>query len=158
MKIVPKWITFSFFADLKTKCGPFQQFGPHADQVHNCGPLWKHCMCVYSTKPGDLWVMGYDTSMVASKVCKIIICWLVPPKSTERVSPKREKWPLVPPNPPRINKFLTGSAQVWNWFTKLPSVPITYQVYQLPSVPITKCTSVIFQNCSSTLVNSKYTP
>ena len=72
--------------------------------------------------------LGYDTSIVASKVGRImsynfvyhIICWLVPPKSTEQVPPKREKWPLVPPNTPRINKLLTDSAQVWNWLTKLP--------------------------------------
>ena len=25
------------------KCGPFHHFGLHADQVRNCGPLWKHC-------------------------------------------------------------------------------------------------------------------
>ena len=67
--------------------------------------------------------LGYDTSIVASKVGRImsynfvyhIICWLVPPKSTEQVPPKREKWPLVPPNTPRIDKLLTDSAQVWNW-------------------------------------------
>ena len=67
--------------------------------------------------------LGYDTSTVASKVGRImsynfvyhIICWLVPPKSTEQVPPKREKWPLVPPNTPRIDKLLTDSAQVWNW-------------------------------------------
>ena len=26
------------------KCGPFYHFGPHADQVRNCGPLRKHCL------------------------------------------------------------------------------------------------------------------
>ena len=26
------------------KCGPFNQFGPHADQIRSCGPLWKHCL------------------------------------------------------------------------------------------------------------------
>ena len=79
--------------------------------------------------------LGYDTSIVASKVGRImsynfvyhIICWLVPPKSTEQVPPKREKWPLVPPDTPRINKLLTDSAQVWNyWFTKLQSVPAMF--------------------------------
>ena len=28
---------------MRTNCGPFQQFGPHADQIRNCGPFWSHC-------------------------------------------------------------------------------------------------------------------
>ena len=67
-----------------------------------------------------------------------IFCWLVPPKSTEQVPPRFQKWPPVPPNTPRINKLLTDSAQVWNWFTKLPSVP-----------------AMFFRNCSSALVIAK---
>ena len=60
-----------------------------------------------------------------------VICWLVPPKSTEQVPPKREKWPLVPPNTPRINKLLTDSAQVWNWLTKLPEPFFSFKWIQL---------------------------
>ena len=29
---------------MRTKWGPFQQFGPDEDQVLNWGPLWKHCI------------------------------------------------------------------------------------------------------------------
>ena len=29
-------------SEMRPKCGPFQQFGPHADQVRNCGLLRKH--------------------------------------------------------------------------------------------------------------------
>ena len=31
---------------MRPECGPFQEFSPHADQVRNCGPLWKHCMLI----------------------------------------------------------------------------------------------------------------
>ena len=27
---------------MRLRCGPFHQFSLHADQVRNCGPLWKH--------------------------------------------------------------------------------------------------------------------
>ena len=27
---------------MRPRCGPFHQFSLHADQVRNCGPLWKH--------------------------------------------------------------------------------------------------------------------
>ena len=33
---------------MQTKCGPLQQFSPHADQVSNCRPLCKHL--VYTIK------------------------------------------------------------------------------------------------------------
>ena len=29
---------------MRPTCGPFNQFGPHADQIRSCGPLWKHCL------------------------------------------------------------------------------------------------------------------
>ena len=35
-----KW---GLLCKMRTKWGPFQQFGPHEDQVLNWGPLWKHC-------------------------------------------------------------------------------------------------------------------
>jgi len=40
-------------SEMRPKCGPFQQFGPHADQVRNCGLLRKHCTFrrVFSTQP-----------------------------------------------------------------------------------------------------------
>ena len=34
-----KW---DLLSEMRPKCGPFQQFGPHADQVRNCGLLRKH--------------------------------------------------------------------------------------------------------------------
>jgi len=33
-----KW---DLLIEMRPKCGPFHQFGPHADQVRNCGLLWK---------------------------------------------------------------------------------------------------------------------
>ena len=36
-----KW---DLLSEMRPKCGPFQQFGPHADQVRNCGLLRKHCI------------------------------------------------------------------------------------------------------------------
>ena len=35
-----KW---DLLCEMRPKCGPFHQFGPHADQVRNCGLLWKQC-------------------------------------------------------------------------------------------------------------------
>ena len=76
--------------------------------------------------------LGYDTRIVASKVGRImsynfvyhIICWLVPPKSTEQVPPKRENdhwfrptlqeliscWLILP-------KYGTGSQNYRNHFS-----------------------------------------
>ena len=31
-------------SEMRPTCGPFNQFGPHADQIRSCGPLWKHCL------------------------------------------------------------------------------------------------------------------
>jgi len=35
-----KW---DLLCEMRPKCGPFHQFGPHADQVRNCGLLWMQC-------------------------------------------------------------------------------------------------------------------
>ena len=42
-----KW---DLLIEMRPKCGPFHQFGPHADQVRNCGLLWKQC----------IWSSSYD--------------------------------------------------------------------------------------------------
>ena len=44
-----KRITFQFCRpedQMQTKYGSFQQIGPHADQICNCGPLCKYCICI----------------------------------------------------------------------------------------------------------------
>ena len=37
------WGECGLSSEMRPKCGPFHHFGPHADQVRNCGPLRKHC-------------------------------------------------------------------------------------------------------------------
>ena len=39
-----QWRKWDLLCEMRTNCGPFQQFGPHADQVRNCGPLRSHCI------------------------------------------------------------------------------------------------------------------
>ena len=44
-----KRITFQFCRpedQMQSKYGSFQQIGPHADQICNCGPLCKYCICI----------------------------------------------------------------------------------------------------------------
>ena len=43
-----KW---DLLCEMLTRCGQFHQFGPHADQVHNYGPFWMHCLCSDSKHP-----------------------------------------------------------------------------------------------------------
>ena len=37
-----KWAKCVLLTEMRPRCGPFHQFSLHADQVRNCGPLWKH--------------------------------------------------------------------------------------------------------------------
>ena len=39
-----KW---DLLIEMRPKCGLFHQFGPHADQVRNCGLLWKQWICFF---------------------------------------------------------------------------------------------------------------
>ena len=42
-----KW---GLLCKMRTKWGPFQQFGPHEDQVLNWGPFCTHCIRAWITK------------------------------------------------------------------------------------------------------------
>ena len=39
-----KW---DLLCEMRPKCGPFHQFSPNADQVRNCGLLWKQCITLF---------------------------------------------------------------------------------------------------------------
>ena len=36
------WLECGLPSEMRPKCGLLHRFDPHADQVRNCGPLWKH--------------------------------------------------------------------------------------------------------------------
>ena len=48
------WEKWDFLCEMRPKCWPFHQFGPHADQVRNCRLLRKHCIRLFVCLPNHL--------------------------------------------------------------------------------------------------------
>ena len=65
-----KW---DLLCELRPKCGPFHQFGPHADQVRNCGLLWK-----------QWWWWWWRWRWWCQRFCQTTLFWWVLPR-----------WPLI---------------------------------------------------------------
>ena len=62
-----KW---DLLIEMRPKCGLFHQFGPHADQVRNCRPLWKQCL-----PPGEkriaCWYLSKESSNQEQEHCPL---------------------------------------------------------------------------------------
>ena len=55
-----KW---DLLTEMRPKCGPFHQFGPHANQVRNCRLLWKQWLAWGNVKESKIYLfhcMGYS--------------------------------------------------------------------------------------------------
>ena len=94
---------------MRTNCGPFQQFGPHADQVRNCGPLRSHCIGRWGAWTWD--GGGTTSEVLGSWKVRFNFAW--PPGSDSRQ--KLACRPL-------FQKFATWEnwwkATVWRWGEK----------------------------------------
>ena len=104
-----QWRKWDLLCEMRTNCGPFQQFGPHADQVRNCGPLRSHCIGRWGAWTWD--GGGTTSEVLGSWKVRFNFAW--PPGSDSRQ--KLACRPL-------FQKFATWEnwwkATVWRWGEK----------------------------------------